>query len=74
MQAGTHGGVFPPGAEGCHEADINGVAQRIDTLARQVASGWVYACVHGNAWCKFVSRERISGGFKNTGRAVLARG
>lgn len=46
MQAGTHGGVFPPGAEGCREADINGVAQRIDTLARQVASGWVYACVH----------------------------
>lgn len=46
MQAGAHGGVFPPGAEGCHEADINGVAQRIDTLARQVASGWVYACVH----------------------------
>lgn len=46
MQAGAHVRVFPPGAEGCHEADVNGVAQRIDTLARQVASGWVYACVH----------------------------
>ena len=34
MQAGAHGGVFPPGAEGCHEANVNGVAQRIDTLAR----------------------------------------
>ena len=46
VQAGAHGGVFPPGAEGCNEADVNGVAQRIDTLARQVASSWVYACVH----------------------------
>ena len=46
MQTRAHSGVFPPGAEGCHEADVNGVAQRIDTRARQVASDWVYACVH----------------------------
>ena len=49
MQAGAHGGVFPPSAEGCLEADVNGVAQRFDTLARQVACSWVYACVHGEA-------------------------
>lgn len=64
VQAGAHGGVFPPSAEGCHEADISGVAQRIDTLARQVASGWVYACVHSEAGCPARMRGGVSGGFK----------
>lgn len=64
VQAGAQRGISPPGCEGSHEADVDGVRQRIDTLARQVASGGVYACVHGDAWCKGTCRECISGRLK----------
>lgn len=41
VQEGAQRGISPPASEGSHEVDVDGVCQRIDTLARQVASGGV---------------------------------